>query len=137
MREPANKNLLTDVSGLAPTVARSSHRNPSHGVRGEARLWRALCRCIAKRVGAGLSECHRTEPRETCPRRLALLLLLSANPETFCHQNQLGQRFGLHFPHDIAPVNLDRPLAYADLACDLLVHKAARHQCHDLAFARG
>jgi hypothetical protein len=28
MREPANKSLLTDVSRLAPTVARSAHRQP-------------------------------------------------------------------------------------------------------------
>jgi hypothetical protein len=28
MHEPANESLLTDVSGFAPTVARSSHRSP-------------------------------------------------------------------------------------------------------------
>src|SRR3974390_2601256 len=27
LREPANKRLITDVSGLAPTVARSSHQS--------------------------------------------------------------------------------------------------------------
>ena len=37
--EPANKSLLTDVSRLAPTVARSSHRRLS-GVRGEVGLLR-------------------------------------------------------------------------------------------------
>src|SRR5437899_5650097 len=37
MREPANESLLTDVSGFAPTVARSSYRSPLRSVwRGRA-----------------------------------------------------------------------------------------------------
>src|SRR5207244_4613574 len=39
MREPANESLLTDVSGFAPTVARSSHRHPLRSC-GEAGLLR-------------------------------------------------------------------------------------------------
>ena len=38
MREPANKRLITVVSRLAPTVARSSHNNFSR-VFGEGGLW--------------------------------------------------------------------------------------------------
>ena len=33
MHEPANESLLTDVSGFAPTVARSSHRSPPRSLR--------------------------------------------------------------------------------------------------------
>src|SRR5215813_9927780 len=68
---------------------------------------------------------------------LAVLVLLSANPQTFSNHDQIGQRFGAHFSHDVAAVNLYCPFAYADLACDLLVHKAAGHERHNLALARG
>src|SRR5262249_15247801 len=72
-----------------------------------------------------------------CRRCLAFLVLLSANPQTFSNHDQIGQRFGAHFSHDVAAVNLYCPFAYADLACDLLVHKAAGHERHNLALARG
>ena len=68
---------------------------------------------------------------------LAFLILLPTNPQTFSNHDQIGQGFGAHFSHNVAAVNLYCPFAYADLACDLFVHKTARHQCHDLAFARG
>ena len=37
----------------------------------------------------------------------------------------------------VVAIELHRDLAQAQLSRDLLVHQAARHQCHDLAFARG
>jgi hypothetical protein len=40
-----------------------------------------------------------------------------------------------HFSHELAPMDLRCLLGYTDLARDLLVHKAARHQCHNLALA--
>src|SRR6516164_8483892 len=66
---------------------------------------------------------------------LAFVFLFCTDSETLRHHNQVSQRFGTHFSHDVAPVNLDRPLAYTDFACNLLVHEAARHQRHDLALA--
>src|SRR5690349_7045140 len=68
---------------------------------------------------------------------LAFLILLPTNPQTFSNHDQIGQRFGAHFSHNVAAVNLYCPFAYADLACDLLVHKAAGHERHNLALARG
>ena len=69
--------------------------------------------------------------------RLGVLILVSADPKTFSHHNQLGKGFGVHFSHEVAPMNLDRPFAYTDFARNLLVHEAARHQRHDLALAGG
>ena len=52
MREPANESLLTDVSGFAPTVARSSHRSPLRS------LWRG--RAVAP---SGLDMGHKSAER--------------------------------------------------------------------------
>ena len=41
-----------------------------------------------------------------------------------------------HLLHDMAAMNLDRDLAEADLAGDLLVHQPGRDQRHHLALAR-
>ena len=84
-------------------------------------------------------ECYSARPARRLINlsMLAFLVLLSANSQIFSNHHQIGQRFGAHFSHDVASVNLYCPFAYADLACDLLVHKAAGHQRHDLALARG
>ena len=75
------------------------------------------------RLRDSLAICHR------------LVHLPATGPETFCHQNETGQRFGAHFSHKAAPMNLHCLFGYPDPSRDLLVHKAARHQCHNLALA--
>jgi hypothetical protein len=52
------------------------------------------------------------------------------------HPDQFGQRIGLHLPHDVSALDLDRDLAGAERRGDLLVEHARGDQAHDLAFAR-
>src|SRR5258707_2738827 len=52
------------------------------------------------------------------------------------HSYQVGDRFGSHLLHDLAPMNLHRDLADAQLGRGLLVEKAAHDQRQGLAFAR-
>ena len=61
--------------------------------------------------------------------------LLSTIPQIFSDEDQFGQRMGTHFSHYTTAVNLHCHFANAHLASDLLVHEAARHQRHHLAFA--
>ena len=54
------------------------------------------------RLRDSLAICHR------------LVHLPATDPETFCHQNEIGQRFGAHFSHKAAPMNLHCLLGYPD-----------------------
>jgi hypothetical protein len=38
--------------------------------------------------------------------RLGLLFLPSTDSESFRHQDQIGQRLGAHFSHEVAPMDL-------------------------------
>src|SRR5271166_113645 len=49
------------------------------------------------------------------------------------HEARKGSR--AHFAHGGASMNLDRDFAYPQVACDLFVHLAGRHQQHHLLFA--
>jgi hypothetical protein len=75
MREPANKRLITVVSRLAPTVARSSHNNFSR-VFGEGGLWlrRRLDNGHKRMRSVGLSSSARSDcgdPAWICRTELA------------------------------------------------------------------
>src|SRR5258705_3501338 len=52
------------------------------------------------------------------------------------HSYQFGDRSGAHLLHDLAPMDLYRNLADAQLGRGLLVEKAAHDQGQNLAFAR-
>ena len=52
------------------------------------------------------------------------------------HPDQLGERVGAHFPHDVTAMNLGRDLADAEHCRGLLVEKAADDEREQLPFAR-
>ncbi len=51
------------------------------------------------------------------------------------HVTSSGSESRLHLAHHLAAVRLDRDLADAELAADLLVQPTADHERHDLALA--
>src|SRR6266850_3630940 len=55
--------------------------------------------------------------------------------ELLSHPDEIGQRRGLHLPHDLAAMDLDGFLGRAKLAGDLLVQKALDDEREDLTFA--
>src|ERR1035441_9596589 len=64
-----------------------------------------------------------------------LLVLSGRYAESLGHANQVGQRFGLHFSHDLAAVDLDSSLAGAQLSGDLFIEQPRDDELHDLALA--
>src|SRR5229473_1108192 len=56
--------------------------------------------------------------------------------ESLRHSDQLGQRSGAHFFHDLTAMNLNRDLASAQFTRDLLVEQAGDNQAHDFTLAR-
>lgn len=57
-------------------------------------------------------------------------------PEAVGRSDQIGQRSGVHFPHDIAEMNLHGDLAQSQLGSDLLVHQSRCHKAHHLPLSR-
>jgi hypothetical protein len=51
---------------------------------------------------------------------IGALLLGGRDPQFLSHPDQLRQRLGLHFVHDLMAMELDRYLARAELGGDLL-----------------
>src|SRR5262249_15766337 len=79
------------------------------------------------RVPAGARDRKRATP---FTRRLVRTVQLRGHP------HQVGQRAGLHLPHDVAALDLHGDLARSQLGGDLLVQQARDDEGHHLAFAR-
>ena len=51
------------------------------------------------------------------------------------HSDEIGQRAGVHFPHDVAAVHLHRGLADTHLAGNLFVEEPRSHEPDDIFLA--
>src|SRR5258708_24423828 len=54
-----------------------------------------------------------------------------------CHSDQFRQRFGLHLPHHVPALDLNRDFTGSELKSYLLIEHARNHHTHDLALAWG
>jgi hypothetical protein len=63
--------------------------------------------------------------------------LIRADPEALGHSDQIGQRIGTHFAHDVPAMKLDRILGYLQVGCDLLIQQSGYYLQDDFLLARG
>src|SRR5258705_5781858 len=105
--------------------------------------WGWACRFAARSSRPTKADCGllRTPPaaryfNSPCEPTIRRPPVLDRDLERPGHSYQVGDRFGAHLLHDLAPMNLHRDLADAQLGRGLLVEKAAHDQRQGLAFAR-
>jgi hypothetical protein len=68
------------------------------------------------------------------PELLQLLILTSS--KCLGHSDQIGERTGLHFSHDLSAMNFDRDLAGAQFGGNLFIKKPGDYPLHYLPFTR-
>src|SRR5260370_42545720 len=65
-----------------------------------------------------------------------MVFIRLGNPQFSCHFDQICQRGGRHFAHDLSTMNLDGDLTVAEFGRSLLVEEAGYHERQDLPLAR-